>query len=467
MVDSIPEDEGGRVVDDGDKEIEKTVKIHSFNDDTYDEEAPTLDDVTDETGLSFWEIAAIQTSWSTAAVLVMMPYIYGQLGYALALILTSVWLVLTYLIACFMCDVVASSDGRCKHLFDAGYELGGKWGRRILQILQLTNLLFYLPVALETVAISLQVVFGYPFKENGCIGWWKLITFAILFVVVMLVKTWKESSRLAFITVGVVTLKAFVLIPYGLVRYRSDYMSSDMNLGPSQPFGNPQPNVWNMFGCAIYFTTVSMLIVVETMSHARNPEEYKKALGLATTLMWMYYAVPGLCSALLWGWNVEYLINEEFGTGPLAIVLNLLIAIPVTLDYLMSTFPINDAIRKRFIDKENDEDTPDTNGKNQWWHQFKVTFPTLVFSFIFCTVVPHFEVMVSLLSALTIVPLVTFVPSLLWLFGGNRKKYNTWMILHLLSIGLGLIEFVIGFAYAIYGIITTDYAPEKFWCNSF
>jgi len=60
-----------------------------------DEDTPTkVDDVdvidvdvkkdqptTKGTSLSFWDILAIQTSWSTAAVVVMMPYIYGQLGY--------------------------------------------------------------------------------------------------------------------------------------------------------------------------------------------------------------------------------------------------------------------------------------------------------------------------------------------------------------------------------------------------
>ena len=246
----------------------------------------------------------------------MMPYIYGQLGYILGLIVTAVWLILTYLIACFMCDVVISSGGRCKHLPDAGYELGGKWGRRTFQILLYANLLLYLPSALETIAISLQVVFGYPFDGgNGCIGWWKLITFTILFVVVMLVKNWKENSRLAYITVVVVTIKAFVLIPYGLVKYQSDYMSSDMNLGPSQPFGNPQPNVWDIFGCMIGYTNVFMLMT--TMPHVQKPEEYKKALGFATTFMWMFFAVPGLCSALIWGWNVDFLINAEFGTNTL------------------------------------------------------------------------------------------------------------------------------------------------------
>jgi len=66
----------------------------------------------------------------------------------LALIVTAIWMLLTYLVACFICDVVISSNGRCRHLADAGYELGGKWGRITFRTFQYANLLFYLPVAL-------------------------------------------------------------------------------------------------------------------------------------------------------------------------------------------------------------------------------------------------------------------------------------------------------------------------------
>jgi hypothetical protein len=63
--------------------------------------------------------------------------------------------------------------------------------------------------------------------------------------------------------------------------------------------------------------------------------------------------------------------------------------------------------------------------------------------------------------------MVTFVPSLVWLFGGNRKEYdNTWMLLHLMSIGIGVTVFAVEFAFSIYSIATTDYSPESFWCNS-
>jgi len=286
----------------------------------------------------------------------------------------------------------------------------------------------------------------------------------------MLTRNWKESSRLAYVTWVVLTIKAFILIPYGLAKYKDVYHMSEENLGKSQPFGNPQPNFWDISGCLIGYMSSSMMLLVETMSHAEKPQEYKKALGYANILMWIYYAVPGLCSALIWGWNVEFLINESggaaFESNPVSIALNVFIAIPVTLDFIIASIPVNDSIRLRFIDKNvSDEDAP-MRGKYHFWHQFKVTFPTLVFSFILTTVVPHFEVLTSLLSSLTLVPMVTFVPSLVWLFGGKRNDYKTSILLHLASVGIGVTIFGTEFAYAVNGILETNYEPSNFWCQS-
>ena len=248
------------------------------------------------------------------------------------MLVTGAWMLITYLVACFMCDIVLSSNGRCKHLSDAGFELGGRWGRISFQVLQYGNLLFYMPVALETIAISLQEVFEYPFRGgDGCIGNWKLITLALLFVALMLTKNWKDGARIAYFTWTILTVKAFIIIPYGLAKYRDEYEGSDMNLGPGQPFGNPEATWYGIFGALIGYMSSSIMIVVETMSNAKKPEEYKKALGLANLFMYTYYFVPGLCSALLWGYNVDFLINQEFGSNALSIVLNLFIAIPVTL----------------------------------------------------------------------------------------------------------------------------------------
>jgi len=211
-----------------------------------------------------------------------------------------------------------------------------------------------------------------------------------------------------------------------------------------------------------------MFILVETMARAKVQEDYKKALELANIFMYTYYSIPGLCAVLTWGWNVDYMINEEFPNGALSVILNLCIIFPLLLDFIIAGMPLNDAIRRRFIDKGTEIDDIDDDARGHGWiHQLKVIFPTLLWSLVFCSAVPRFESLTSTVSSLTIVPIVTFVPSLVWLFGGNRKKYKSNLLLHLLSIIFGFTVMSTELVSTIYDLITTKYNnPEDFWCQS-
>lgn len=136
-------------------------------------------------------------------------------------------------------------------------------------------------------------------------------------------------------------------------------------------------------------------------------------------------------------------------------------------DYLIAAMPVNDYIRRRFIDKGDDDEIM-INGKGyNWWHQLKCVFPSLLFAFGLCTAIPRFEVLTSILSSLTLVPLVTFVPSIWWLYGDNMKKHKSTLFMHCVSIVFGVVVMGAELAYAIYGIITTEYVhPSDFWCQS-
>lgn len=276
----------------------------------------------------------------------------------------------------------------------------------------------------------------------------------------MLTKNWKDTSKIAYFSWAILTIKALVLIPIGLVKYRDE-----MNLEAAQPFLNPEPTWYGICGALIGYMTSAMFILVETMARAKKQEEYKKALGLANIFTYTYYTIPGLCAVLIWGWNVDFMINEEFPNGAISVILNLCIVCPVLLDFIIAGLPLNDAIRRRFIDKDTNND--DCNMGYRWLHQFKVIFPTLLWSLIFCTAVPRFESLTSIVSSLTIVPIVTFVPSLVWLFGGNREKFKSNIVLHVVSIIFGLTVMSTELASTIYGLITTESTtPTDFWCQT-
>ncbi|KAL7550124.1 hypothetical protein ACHAWF_013360 [Thalassiosira exigua] len=322
--------------------------------------------------LGFWDIVLLHTAYSTAGGVIMMPYIFGQWGYVLAPILIAIWMLLVYGIAAFVCDIITGSKEHVKHHGDVGFELSGKWGRRIFNLFLLVNMWFYLnqPIAMDTIAISLQVLASSPFNGGkGCAGWWRIIAFGALLIILQFVKRWKETSKLAYGSVFLLLIKVLVLIPYGLVANQDEYMNSNMtekNLGPAQPILNPEPEWTSIIAGLFVYTSIAILLVADTLPHSKEPKEYKKAMGLAHIFMFTLYMIPGFCGVFLWGWNVPFLINTAFTSSQaLSIILNLIIVFQVTIDFIITALVVNDSFRRSF--QSPDPKLP------EWWEHFKAT----------------------------------------------------------------------------------------------
>lgn len=201
------------------------------------------------TKLTFRDIVAIQASYSAAANIFQVPSMIGVYGYVLGPIVFALWFGLVYYVAAFVCDVVAASRGRCKHYSDVGFELMGTPGRRIFQAIQLANMLLYIPLALSSAQEALQTIFGKD-ALGGCTGYWKLIVFGILFVIMQIVKNFKESSSLAYASLGMAFVQACVFAPTLLATNRDwyDKVTSEtgqpLDMGPAQPFLHPGSDWW-------------------------------------------------------------------------------------------------------------------------------------------------------------------------------------------------------------------------------
>lgn len=158
---------------------------------------------------------------------------------------------------------------------------------------------------------------------------------------------------------------------------------------------------------------------------------------------------------------------------------------PTLLGYILSSILVNDAFRRRFVDKKNtkrdvnvhanigadDADTmPLMNFIDGIWHQLKISVPSLVFAFGVAIVTPNMDVLAGLSTSITIVPTITWVLSMMWLIGkknnslcDNGVKNN--IILHMTSIAIGLGMSVLAFADVIEMISTTDFSLQNIWCE--
>jgi hypothetical protein len=209
--------------------------------------------------LSFWDVFMLQSTYSTAGMIVITPYIFGQWGYVLGPILYALWMLLVYGMACFVCNVMQQSQNEIKHMGDVGFELSGRWGRIIFNTVYMISMISFLPVALETIVISLQAIFGTSFiTGKGCVGYWKLITAFALLIFLQNVKRWKGAAWISYVSVILLAIKSFVLIPWGLVAGQETYETSPFNLGPAKPLLSPEVRV--AYTYVSYLITVSFLV---------------------------------------------------------------------------------------------------------------------------------------------------------------------------------------------------------------
>lgn len=206
------------------------------------------------------------------------------------------------------------------------------------------------------------------------------------------------------------------------------------------------------------------------MSAAERPDLYKKALGYSMGIMYVLYMVPALCAVLLWGWHFDFLLNTDFGQGPLSIVVQLFIFFPNLLDFLLSCLILNDAFARRFIYKKAEE--PELNPTV--WRQLTITLPTLVFAFIFATFVPSFETLVGISNSLTIIPGITWMISVAWFVGlyrpgpensGIGAAPKTMKIMQLTTFAVGLFFSLVFFVSFIQDFVTEDWSLSGVFCG--
>jgi amino acid permease len=150
----------------------------------------------------------------------------------------------------------------------------------------------FLPLLVDNISLSLQYLAGYPLGD--CVGYWKMIVFFLVVVLINLVKSWQHVAWMTWASLIVGILQAFVLIPYASVKYKDEIQASDLYV-PAQMFGHPD-STWNSIGLAlgsIAFSFAPIYYCIEMMDDMEKPEMMKKALSTSFCIDIVFYLVAG------------------------------------------------------------------------------------------------------------------------------------------------------------------------------
>lgn len=395
----------------------------------------------DNKKLSWWGVVATQTTFSTSGALVSIPFAFGQIGYVLGPMLLVGWAVLCLGVNCWLVDVAL--DANCRTLPEVGRALAGDGGRRLVHLVQMANLIVFLPVVLNLTAGALQYVADTPWD---CIGYWNILCAGGLFGLLQVLRRWSHASWLAYATCCICLCKATSLLPYAYVHYKSDVQAKP-TYASAWAFGAPE-NSWGNWGLALAcfpYAITPVFIVVETLAEAREPERYKSALVAAAGCMCAMYLVAGLVAVQYWGWDLSNPVTLQVPRGWVGITLNVFLAMASMLDYVIASLVVNREVARLFPE----------------WPWVLQSLPSTIVAVVLVCSIPSFGTLVGILTGFTIVGANTFVVTLCWTLGSYDRLGSK--LLHLATVlGVPLSGYVI--AASVKSAMDASYA-SNFFCD--
>ena len=405
--------------------------------------------VADHRTLSLFDTIIMLTTWTTAGVLIAVPYSFGQFGYIGGSMLLLFVILMTLYYLNFLLDVADNcKDGTIMGLGDVGYELAGEKGRKLFETFQYVHLIGWLPVGLQTIAISFQYI-----VNGNCTGMWSIICCVVLYCLLQCMQSWHHMVWIGYITATIAVLKACVFLPYAYVRYQDDIQFSPEYLGPVQAFGNPDPTWYNycvaMTGFFYAFAPVNVLI--EIRSSMKDPSQCKKALNISASIQICLYLLAGVMGVVFWGYNVNDPITIEIPRGWLGILLNVVVTLATVLDYFIAAKISNDWVRSKFFPNWSKADIGS---------KLVYTLPTTILAIVCVLVIPEFNTLIALLVSISLIGMNTWAITLAWELGGRNYKANRVLMWTLCA--AGLILNAGGLAGALYDVITADYSSNHF-----
>lgn len=368
----------------------------------------------DQGGMHWVRAAAIQATWSTSSSTVLLPWIFGTLGYLGGPLCLVVFVGLALVVQLKVVEL-AAEHGAMSDMADVGEALAGEPGRRLFRGLLLANQVLFMPCALVFCAHSLRgLVFPKgPPASLACHFYWTMMLVGVAFVVLQSGRRFGHASTLALATSTMCCIQVACIVA-AVLRTRAD--GDDDDDAGYGPWPAADATWAEIFGAAgsIGYVYVPAFVTVDVMREMRAPEEMAKALTGATAYMVAIYVVVGLAPPLRWDtWRVADPVTDGFGASApvLGRAANGLLLVACGLDYLLAALAVNGACRRALVPKL-DLDAFDLKSCASW---ALVTAPGLAASVALSLFVPDLDGLVGLLCAV-VVPLAQLaVPALLLL----------------------------------------------------
>ena len=294
--------------------------------------------------------------------------------------------------------------------------IGRQRWRLVGMVVQYTNFVLFLPVALMLVALAVQGVIDPTFSV--CSDYFVFGVAAVCLLATQ-ARTLNNTAVFAFASLAAVVV-VIALQCYVLAEFENP------NSIPVRLIGNGLlPQQTSLFTLALAVTTsawayVPAYLIAELHENCAKPSLLRQSIWLAAALNVALFAGLGVFSAVMWGGNLQdpiTLVAAWPGTAVSSRVLNAFLAIANIVSYALDSIPLVRACQRSWAPKFN----------NDW--SFKsilqyllISLPTFGAAVVLSVAVPNLFVLLAWVSFLS-VPLATqIVPSLVFYLWKSRQE---------------------------------------------
>lgn len=441
--------------------------------------------------LGFWDTMMMQMTFQTSGAVVGMPFAFATMGYIFALLVLIGYIILCMIVVKLVADVQNRTtdakgkeyDAPCTTLGDIGDRLGGRLGRYVLRSFQLANLYALLMVMLNLMATSIQYIANFPWN---CLGYWTLLMFAFMVLVLQCVKVWKHNAMLAYGGTLLVCVKTLILLPVAYSMYQGDIKSLPSYVGGVKPFLAPSGfNDWYDFSMglsAIIWGIAPIFIQTELTWEMKDPKQTTKATWAALVGFGTLYAIAGLTGSLMLGYPVTSPVTLMFPREGLPIVINLFVFLASIIDYIAGALVVNDFQRSLLMSSSSWCRTvipakEHASKLYKYFIHFLFTLPSSILALIVTICIPDFEVLTSIVVAFTVSGSQTCLPTCCWYYGVrwyhklSREEAKNWVgnsFLHVITVIGFLVTgyLVAGSLYSFVDTYILGNSSPSFFCDN-
>jgi len=436
-----------------------------------------------QNAVSMWGATAILSSYCVSSSTAIMPFVFGYLGFVGGPLMMGIFFWVCSTLQKVVLDISLANPGAHTMPESAAVAIGPRAGR-LAYFCQFLNQQLCLPAYLLFVIKSLKETL-YPLGSHtdGLNLFPEWTRCNILWLVVPLLpavwainsqRSFQDSGRVCQVTAIVNVVQVCIIVA---VVMSNPHGTTD-SLAPSAPLLGTNFALNNDTTSQGYWVKVFQamalfnycyepcFIATEVMHEMKDKRQMKKSLDIATWTMFAIYCAAGVVPVYFWGWQRRENGLQELGHGKFAVLANICLLLPSSVDFLVTAISLNKMALEVF-DPGIDINDWGAGTRAKW---FFVSLPAMMVTLALLCFVPRITTLLGLLTSCVIPTAQLLLPAAMAIMASRRHLLGRSLtsaeyVAIAMGVNIGLLSVVLGSSSTFYVIFFQSDFNGSFFCE--